>query len=105
MGMATRYLTAFGRWLSAADMALGNVKQVAVIFAAGGGDASELIRVIQSQYRPNIVVAASAYPPPEGAPALLKDRRLKNGKSTVYVCEGFVCKNPVTAISELKELL
>jgi uncharacterized protein len=105
VGMATRYPTAFGRWLSAADMAVGNVKQVAVVYEAGSEDASELLRVVRSQYRPNIIVAASAYPPPEDAPALLKDRPLRNGKPTVYVCEGFVCKNPVTTISELSELL
>jgi hypothetical protein len=114
VGMATRYPTAFGRWLSAADMALGNTKQVAVVYArtepgrseAGGQDeADQLIQVARSQFRPNVIIAASAYPPPEGAPALLKDRPLRNGKPTVYVCEGFVCKNPVTAISELNELL
>jgi uncharacterized protein YyaL (SSP411 family) len=107
--MATRYPTAFGRWLSAADMALGNVKQVAVMYARtelgrskmGGDDASELIRVIRSQYRPNVIVAASAHPPSDDAPRLLKDRPLKDGKPTVYVCEGFVCKNPVTNIDEL----
>jgi hypothetical protein len=105
VGMAVRYPTAFGRWLSAADMALGNTKQVAVMYEAGGEDASGLIRVIQSQYRPNTIIAVSPYPPLNDAPALLKDRPLKNGKPTVYVCEGFVCKNPVTTISDLKELL
>jgi hypothetical protein len=113
VGMAVRYPTAFGRWLSAADMALGNTKQVAVVYArtepgrseAGSEDASGLIRVIQSQYRPNTIIAASPYPPLNDTPALLRDRPLKNGKPTVYVCEGFVCKNPVTTISELKELL
>jgi uncharacterized protein len=105
VGMATRYPTAFGRWLSAADMALGNVKQVAIVYEANGEDAAELIRVAQSRFRPNIIVAASAYPPSEDMPALLKDRPLKDGRPTVYVCEGFVCKNPVTAISELSDLL
>lgn len=106
VGMATRYPTAFGRWLSAADMALGKTKQVAVVYEAGGqGIAEKMIRVVQSRFRPNVIVAASAYPPPEDAPALLRDRPLKDGKPTVYVCEGFVCKNPVTAISELEELL
>lgn len=81
------------------------MKQVAIVGEAGGEDASELIRVVQSAYRPNVVIAASAYPPPNDAPALLKDRPLKNGRATVYVCEGFVCKNPVTTISEMKELL
>jgi len=106
IGMATRYPTAFGRWLSVADMALGNTKQVAVMYEAGRqNEAANLINLIQSQYRPNVIVAASAFPPLNDAPVLLKDRPLKGGKPTVYVCEGFVCKNPVTTINELKELL
>lgn len=105
VGMAVRYPTAFGRWLSAADFALAKVKQVAVVSEAGGEDASELIRVVQSAYRPNVIIAASAHPPPNDAPALLKDRPLKNGQATVYVCEGFVCKNPVTTKNELEVLL
>jgi hypothetical protein len=105
VGMATRYPTAFARWLSAADMAVGSTRQVAMVSEAGGADASELIRFVQSTFRPNIVVAASSYPPAADAPALLKDRPLKNGSATVYVCEGFVCRNPVTTVSELKELL
>jgi uncharacterized protein len=105
VGMSVRYPTAFARWLSAADFALGQGKQVAVVSKANDKDASELIRVVQSQYRPNLIVATSSYPPSRDAPALLKDRPLKNGKTTVYVCEGFVCKNPVTTVSELKELL
>ena len=103
--MAPRYPTAFARWLSAADFALGNVKQVAVLYEADGEDVSDLIRVVQSAYRPNMIVASSAYPPSNESPSLLQDRPLKNGKATVYVCEGFVCKNPVTSISDLKELL
>ena len=103
--MAPRYPTAFARWLSAADFALGNVKQVAVLYEAQGGGASDLIRVIQSAFRPNLIVASSSYPPSDQAPSLLEDRPLKDGKATVYVCEGFVCKNPVTSPSELKVLL
>jgi len=105
VGMAVRYPTAFGRWLSTADFALGNTKQIAVVYPADGDPVSELIRVIQSAYRPNTIVAASVYPPSNEAPTLLFDRPLKDGKTTVYVCEGFVCKNPVSTVSELTELL
>jgi uncharacterized protein YyaL (SSP411 family) len=52
-----------------------------------------------------MVIAASAFPPPQGSPALLADRPLMNGKPTVYVCEGFVCKTPVTTVEELRKLL
>ena len=103
--MAPRYPTAFARWLSAADFALGYVKQVAVMYESKGEDASDLIRVVQSAFRPNMIIAASSYPPSNEAPSLLNDRPLKDGKATVYVCEGFVCKNPVTSIAELKKLL
>ena len=106
VGMAVRYPTAFGRWLSAADFALGNTKQIAVMYEANQEDASALLRVIRSVYRPNAILAASAYPPDQQtAPALLMERPLKAGKATVYVCEGFVCKNPVTSVIELEELL
>ncbi len=102
---ALRYPTSFARWLSAADFALGNVKQVAVLYETDPAEARDLLQTIQSTYRPNTVVAASSYPPPEHAPALLMDRPLKDGKPTAYVCEGFVCKLPVTAILDLQGLL
>jgi hypothetical protein len=102
---ALRYPTAFARWLSAVDFTLGNVKQVVVVYDPSQDHAQELIRVTRSAYRPNMIVAASAYPPSEDAPPLLTDRPLKDGRATAYVCESFVCKYPVTTISELKSLL
>jgi uncharacterized protein len=101
----SRYPTAFARWLSAADFALGNVKQVAALYEAGQGQSHELLRYIQSAYRPHAIIAASIYPPSVGTPELLHSRPLKNDKPTVYVCERFVCKNPVTSLPELEKLL
>jgi uncharacterized protein YyaL (SSP411 family) len=102
---AMRYPTAFARWLSAADYALDNGRQVAVLYDAKEDTAGDLVNVIRAEYRPGIVVAASAYPPPKDAPALLANRPLKNGKATVYVCENFVCKQPVNSAEELKKQL
>jgi uncharacterized protein YyaL (SSP411 family) len=102
---ALRYPTSFARWLSAADFALGNVKQMAVVYESDPMEARKLLQTIQATYRPNAIVAASSYPPSDRAPALLMDRPLKDGKPTIYVCEGFVCKMPVTSTSELQDLL
>jgi uncharacterized protein len=102
---ALRFPTAFGRWLAAADFALANVKQVAVVYAAHEDSAEELIQFTRSEYRPNMVVAASTHPPSKDSPPLLMDRPLSKGRATVYVCEGFVCKLPVHTISELQSLL
>ena len=103
--MALRYPMGFARWLSAADFALDNGKQIAVTFDAMDENAQEPIQFIQTEYRPNAIVAASSYPPPKNAPALLMDRPLKENKPTIYVCEHFVCKQPVNSIQELEKLL
>ena len=102
---AVRYPTAFARWLSTADFALGNVKQVVVLVEAQGTNLEALIQVVRSEYRPNVLVAASVYPPAQNAPSLLADRPLINGLATAYVCEGFVCKQPVTQTEELQAQL
>ncbi|HEX9387822.1 MAG TPA: thioredoxin domain-containing protein [Anaerolineales bacterium] len=102
---ALRYPTSFARWLSAADFALGNVKQVAVLYMSELDEARGLLQTVQFEYRPNTIVAAAPYPPSINAPSLLAERPLKDGKPTVYVCEGFVCKTPVTSIPELQTLL
>jgi uncharacterized protein YyaL (SSP411 family) len=102
---ALRYPLGFGRWLSAAQLASGTLKQVAVIGEAGGGSFQKMLKAIRVEYHPNVVVAASSLPVNENAPALLNERGMLNGKATVYVCEGFVCKQPTTDIETLGELL
>jgi uncharacterized protein len=102
---AVRYPTAFANWLSAADFALGDVKQVAVLGDKGEENFLALMNAIRSEYRPNVVVAASSYPPLEGAPSLLDERPLVDGQPTAYVCEGFVCRQPVTNAENLQNQL
>jgi uncharacterized protein YyaL (SSP411 family) len=76
-----------------------------LIYEEDPQEARGLLKTIQAEYRPNTILAASSDPPSIHAPALLAERPLKDGKPTVYVCEGFVCKMPVTSISELQALL
>jgi len=64
-----------------------------------------LLKVIRSNWRPSQVTAASALPLPPNAPPLLAERPMLNGKPTAYVCEGFVCKQPVNDPLALKILL
>jgi uncharacterized protein YyaL (SSP411 family) len=97
---AAEHPTAFARWLSAADFALGPVRQVAVV-----GDPQTFLTELHRGYDPRRVTAASALPLPEDAPALLRDRPLLGGKPTAYVCQGFVCKIPVTDPNGLKQQL
>jgi len=102
---ALRYPLAYARWLQVADFALGNGKQIAVMGEAQEETFGQMIGLIRSAYRPRVVVAASSYPPPTHAPPLLMNRPLLNHRPTVYVCEGFLCKQPVTEPENLEKLL
>ena len=102
---AVRHPGAFARWLSAADFALGPVKQVALLGEIQTEGTREMLRTIRSAYRPNLLVALSSFPPPPEAPGLLANRKQLEGKSTAFVCEGFVCKRPVTSAPELEKLV
>jgi uncharacterized protein YyaL (SSP411 family) len=100
-----RYPLGFARWLSAAENAQGNMKQVALLGEAEEELFQRMLQVIRAEYRPGLITAASTYPIQEGAPALLHNRPLINDQSTAYVCEGFVCKQPTIEIEILIEQL
>lgn len=97
--LTVRHPSAFAQWLCAADFALGQVNEVAMI-----GDPAALpalLEALWNRYRPRQVTALSTDPPAPGAPALLQDRPLLDGLPTVYVCQGLVCQQPVHSVDEM----
>jgi len=94
------YPTAFGRWLAAADFNLNPTEQIALIGDPLLQETKVFLREINKAFRPNTIVAAAKAPLPTRSPRLLADRPMIDGKTTVYVCEGFVCKQPVTTLEE-----
>lgn len=100
-----RFPAAFGHWLNAADFAVSPVTQIAVLHGGAPAEIQGLLEIVNGQYRPNSVLAVSPQPPPSGAPALLAERPLKQGQTTAYVCEKFVCRQPVNTPEELSQQL
>ncbi|MFN2144472.1 MAG: thioredoxin domain-containing protein, partial [Anaerolineales bacterium] len=95
----TRYPTAFAQWLCAADFALGPIQEIAIVGPVG--PSQPLIDALWNAYRPRLVAAISPTPPQPGSPALLQDRPLQNDQPTAYVCQGFVCRQPVNTPTDL----
>jgi uncharacterized protein len=96
--MPTGYL----EMLAAVDFSFGSKE---IVVAAGWGpiEANPMVREIQERYLPTKVLALA-----DGDPAMA---RLTDGKgsikgmSTVYVCENFACKAPITDVMALKRQL
>jgi uncharacterized protein YyaL (SSP411 family) len=85
--------SAFGWLLCALDLWLAPPREIAVI----GAPDSELARAVLAPFDPN---AAVAFGPADEVP-LLAGKTQVQGKPTVYVCERFACKAPVTEVTEL----
>jgi hypothetical protein len=103
--MISRYPTSFSMWLQACDFAIGPVFEAALLGYAQDEAWQNFQAEIWSCYRPWIICAASIDPPDEQAPALLKGRKLLSGHSTAYICQDFVCHQPVNSPEALKQLL
>jgi len=104
-GAMLRYPTAFAQWLCAADFAVGPTREVAIIGDAQHTETKSLLSTLWKTFRPRQVTAISNYPPEPDAPALLKDRPLLNDLPTAYVCQGFVCLQPVNSPTEMETQL
>jgi uncharacterized protein YyaL (SSP411 family) len=102
---ALRYPTGFARWLCAADFALANVKQIAILYSENDKNIHLFLDKVRTDFMPNTIVSASIYPPSKDAPLLLSDRPLKEDKLTAYVCENFICNLPVNSLEEFQDQL
>lgn len=106
---AAQHPTAFACWLQGLDFAVGPVRQIAVAGPLAAPDTQALLAEIWRAYRPRTVVAAAGPSAAPGtassAPALLRDRGMIYDLPTAYVCQGFVCKLPVTDVDGLRQQL
>src|SRR4051812_1732889 len=99
-----RYPTGFAQWLSAMDLALAPVVEVAIVGAPNEPSTGALLAEVRRGFRPNQVVSVAADPTTSVVP-LLADRVALDGRPTAYVCRGFACRLPATDPEALREQL
>jgi len=93
-----------GQWLQALDFYLSTPLEIAVI--GSPEDASELLAPLYESLRPNRVVVGSEEDASEDESLpLLAQRSRRDGLATVYVCQDYVCQEPVTGPAALQEQL
>jgi hypothetical protein len=86
--LVVRAPTAFGHALCALDLHLSPPRELAIL----GPPGSEVARAALEPFDPNAVVA---FGPASGVP-LLEGKDFVDGLPTVFVCERFACRAPVT---------
>jgi uncharacterized protein YyaL (SSP411 family) len=95
----TKYPSAFGHLLGAADMAVHGAVEVALAGNPSNDGFRLLEREVAAHYVPSLVLAGGD--PARKGIALLAERTERDGKPTAYVCHSYVCDEPVTEPSAL----
>jgi uncharacterized protein YyaL (SSP411 family) len=98
---------AFGESLSALDLLVNGIDEVALIGGPTDPRVVSLLDAIQGPYRPGVVtaLAANARAADSSAIPLLHGRTLINGEPAVFVCRQFTCQMPVTTPEDVARLL
>jgi uncharacterized protein YyaL (SSP411 family) len=102
--LTARYPTAFAKWLSAIDLALSDIAEVAIVGGLDEPGTRELLAVAAGGFHPGRVVAVSNDPGASDVPLLAERVRLRD-RPTAYVCRNFACQMPVTDAEALAEQL
>jgi uncharacterized protein YyaL (SSP411 family) len=99
-----RYPTGFAQWLCALEVAHAGVSEVALVGSPDDRALRDLVRVVDRDYRPFVVLAATGDPSRTAGP-LLRDRFALGGRATAFVCRDFACRQPVHEPEALDALL
>ena len=96
----------FANSLCALDFSLHPIKEIVLVHEPGDRKHQDLLFAINETYDPDkvVLVADSKTISSLNSP-LTKDRVAIDGQPTVYICENFTCKQPITGVEELKAAL
>jgi uncharacterized protein YyaL (SSP411 family) len=101
------YPTSFGYWLQVSERLRQETNQVVLISPANLNSLEPFLAAYRERYRPNDIIAARIADNIEkkALPGILNDRPVIDGKPTAYVCQGFICRAPVTDVELFKTQL
>ncbi|MBA4393315.1 MAG: thioredoxin domain-containing protein [Desulfobacca sp.] len=103
------YPMAYTQFLNALDFMLGPSQEIVVAGAPEQKATQEMIAVIHRAFLPNkVLLLRSQDERSQGIIALspfLKEMVSVNQEPTVYLCEGFACRTPITDLETLSRIL
>jgi uncharacterized protein YyaL (SSP411 family) len=103
----SRYPLGYSYWLNALDFYLSKPLEVVVAGQPQSLLTQELASVLNSEWRPNLILAAFVPGVSESLDnlPLFAGRKLMNGKPAVYICRDNTCLAPITRVDELTKAL
>jgi len=103
-----RVPAAFHMMLVALDFHLDSPVEVAIVGERNAEDTQAVLRAVDSRFIPNKVLAFKSEASDEDADAavpLLDGKSMVDGQATVFLCENFTCKEPLTDLEKIEKAL
>ncbi|PTM57806.1 hypothetical protein C8J48_0368 [Desmospora activa DSM 45169] len=107
-GTIRRAPLAFSFFLIAVQMAMGTTREIVIAGSDGDEKTEAMLHEVQTAYLPEAVLI---YRSKETADVIARlapftvEQTAVNGKATAYICENFACRQPVTSLAELQEVM
>jgi len=100
---------AYLNMLCAVDFYLHPTREFAIAGKRDGIQTQQILKIIHARYIPNKILAllepgAPDFELAEEQIPLLSGKTMISNKTTVYICENYACKNPVT-VEAFEEML
>ena len=100
--------------LTALDFWFGPGQEIIIAGSPEQKDTKEMLKLIHATFLPNSVVlfhptglslGGAAGSSIEQIAPYIRQQTATNGKATVYICSNYVCRQPITTVSDLKSEL
>ncbi len=86
------------------DLLVNGTKEVVIVSPKEKSE--DLIKAVYEEYNPFVLVALKTPDSKLGCiSGFINQLQEKDGKPTVYICENFACKPPITSVEQLKAIL
>lgn len=102
-GLAVKYPNGFAYLLTSALTEFNGLKEIAVV-ASDIQEMNKFLRLYYNEFFP-FAVSAGKLNSENSNLELLNNKNLIHQKTSIYVCENFSCKEPVSTFEELKKTL
>lgn len=98
------YPTSLTQMLSAMNFWFGPIRQVVIAEGKDREKMHEMLDKLRASFSPSTIVLLNDIETQKISP-FIKEQKPVDKKTTAYICEDFVCKQPITELSEFEAII
>jgi uncharacterized protein YyaL (SSP411 family) len=107
--LVSDFPSAYTQFLHAVDFALGPSQEIVLAGDLGQEETRNMVEAVHAAFLPNRVLMyrgiGEAARKLAGVAPFMSDLQPSDGQPTIFICQNYACRSPITALAELKQVL